>query len=100
MQAMDRRLKFALMVFVVLLGVHAASAQQEAGQINGRIVNSRDNEPLALVQVDLSGTTFRAITGEDGTFHIAEVPAGTYVLQVATVGYYLTRQQFVLAPGE
>jgi len=38
--------------------------------ISGRVVNARDGEPLALVQAELTGTSYRAITGEDGTFLI------------------------------
>jgi len=71
-----------------------------AAEISGRVVNARDGEPLALVQVELTGTMFRAITGEDGTFHIAGVPPGNYVLQSTTVGYYTFRNPLTLAEGE
>ena len=76
------------------------ATQGATGDIYGHVVSSRDNEPLTLVQVELSGTMFRAITTDDGSFRITGVPAGDYVLQSTTVGYYSVRTPFTLAAGE
>ena len=46
------------------------AAPADAAQISGHVINSRDNEPMALVQVELSGTMFRAVTDDDGAFQI------------------------------
>ena len=64
------------------------------------MISSRDSEPLALVDVQLAGTSLHAVTADDGTFHIPGVAAGDYVLQVSTVDFYLLRQEFTQAPGE
>jgi len=96
---MGLRSKLILSTLCLFVAVSAV-AQEETGEVNGRVVSSRGNEPLALVQVQLLGTSFRTVTGEDGTFHIAGVPAGNYVLQAATVDYYLIRQEFALAAGQ
>jgi hypothetical protein len=85
---------------VLLLAAVSVRAQQTIGEINGKVVNSRDNQPLAIVQVELAGTTLRVVTGDDGTFKIPGVPPGNYVLQVSAVGYYVARQDFALAAGE
>jgi Carboxypeptidase regulatory-like domain/TonB-dependent Receptor Plug Domain len=90
---------------VFLLACTSAVAQEKAGDVSGRVVNSRDNQPLALVQVQLvrvppAGTPLSAVTGEDGIFHIAGVPAGSYQLQASTVGYYVLRHDLTLAAGE
>ena len=77
-----------------------ALAQDKAGEVRGRVLGSRDGEPLALVQIQLAGTEMRAITGDDGTFQIANVPPGDYALQAASVGYRLANRQFSLAAGE
>jgi hypothetical protein len=73
---------------------------QENGEVTGRVLNWRDNQPLALVQVQLQGTMLRAITTDDGKFRITGVPPGTYTLQASTVGYYILRQDFMIAAGE
>ena len=72
---------------------------QQNGEVNGRVISSRDNEPLSLVQIQIQGTPFRAVTGDDGKFRIPDVPPGAYVLQVSTVGYYVLREDFVVAAG-
>ncbi len=84
--------------------------QADTGEIRGRVVGSRTNEPLGLVQVQIqlpgtvstatSNTSFRTVTAPDGTFSIPGVPPGNYVLQTTTVDYYLVRQEFTLAAGE
>src|ERR1700733_16231272 len=86
-----------------LLSLFAAAivlAQADTGEVRGRVVSSRDNEPLSQVQVQLQDSTsstnlpLRAVTGSDGTFSITGVPSGNYVLQTTTVGYYLVHQEF------
>src|SRR5689334_18492011 len=90
------------LLFAAAIGV----GQSETGEVRGRVVSSRDNEPLSLVQVQLqdaasgTNTPLRAVTAPDGTFSIPSVPAGNYVLQTTTVGYYLVRQEFTLGAGE
>ena len=86
-EIMGIRSKLKLCALAVMLTAVSVAAQEETGEVNGRIVISRGNEPLALVEVELSGTSFRAVTAEDGTFQIGGVPPGNYVLQIATVGF-------------
>src|SRR5580704_461650 len=97
-------------ILALLFTAVVAVAQVDTGEVSGRVVSSRNNEPLGLVQVQLqlpgtatsgtSNTTFRTVTGADGKFSIAGVPPGNYVLQTTTVDYYLVRQEFTLAAGE
>jgi hypothetical protein len=81
-------------------------AQAETGEVRGRVISSRDNEPLSLAQVQIQDSSssanlpLRAVTAPDGTFIITGVPPGSYVLQTTTVGYYLVHQEFTLAAGE
>jgi hypothetical protein len=90
----------------LLFATAIAFAQADTGEVRGRVISSRDNEPLSLVQVQLQDSTssailpLRAITAPDGTFSITGVPPGSYVLQTTTVGYYLVHQEFTLAAGE
>jgi Carboxypeptidase regulatory-like domain/TonB-dependent Receptor Plug Domain len=97
------RLRWMLSVFFAAIVV---VGQVETGEVSGRVVSSRDNQPLGLVQVQVQDTSlntstpFRAVTGPDGMFRIPGVPPGNYVLQTTTVDYYLVRQEFTLAAGE
>ena len=89
-------LRPALLLFITA----AALAQPQPGEIHGRVLGSRDGQPLALVQIQITSTNLRAVTGADGTFHLPNVPAGKYVLQAATVGYRLASEELTIASGE
>jgi hypothetical protein len=84
----------------VLIAAVSAVAQESPGEVSGRVVSSRDNQPLALVEVQLEGTSFRSVTTENGSFHITGVPGGNYVLRTAVVGYYSVHQELALSAGE
>ena len=98
-------------ILALLFAAVIVFAQAETGEVRGRVVSSRDKEPLSLVQVQLQDASLntgvsstnlplRAVTAADGTFSITGVPPGSYVLQTTTVGYYLVHQEFALAAGE
>ena len=90
----------AATALITLLAATSIAAQDRPGEISGRVVNSRDNEPLAQVRVELSGTSFAAVTAADGTFSFTGVPPGTYVLQATSVGYRMIRQDVTLAGSD
>ncbi len=75
-------------------------AAQTAGEIHGAIADARGGEPLANVQVQLAGTTYRAISGAKGRFAIDGIAPGDYTLNVSTVGYHLAKHAFHLDAGE
>ena len=93
-------------ILTLLFAAAIVLAQAQTGEVRGRVVSSRDNEPLSQVQVQIqdasssASTALQAVTGADGTFSITGVPAGNYVLRTTTVDYYLLRQEFTLAAGE
>jgi hypothetical protein len=88
------------LIFCLLLSAIPSVAQDNTGEIIGKVVNARDSEPLALVQVELAGTMFRVITGDDGTFRLTGVPPGDYVLQSTTVNFYPVKTPVTLEAGE
>ena len=69
-------------------------------EVHGRVINSRDGQPLGLVQVALVGTSFVTVTDGEGSFRFASLPAGHYVLEATAVGYHAVRQEFTVAPEE
>ena len=104
---MKKRTTFILAAFMILVTSLRSFAQTapeqspaDAAQIRGHVINARDNEPMALVQVELSGTTLRAISDDDGMFQITGVPPGDYVLQSTTVNFYPVRTPITLSANE
>ena len=67
----------------VLVAAPNASAQQR--RITGHVV-ATTGEPIAVAHIQVQGTTFTALTAEDGSFTTL-VPEGSQVLQVRRIGY-------------
>lgn len=63
---------------------------QEKFELKGRIIDSETGKPLDYVNVLLSYTTIGAATLEDGSFHIKNIPAGSYEILFSCVGYEKT----------
>ena len=93
------RVCVAAFLIVIAFASSTAFAQQ-TGEVGGRIISARGGEPLGLAQVDLVGTTFSAVTNDDGMFRIIGIPAGTYTLRASVVGYRVIEQGFTIAAGE
>ncbi|PYT71089.1 MAG: hypothetical protein DMG39_13940 [Acidobacteria bacterium] len=55
---------------------------------------------MAKIQVALLGRSITTITGPDGKFHLSQLPAGSYVLQVSGVGYRSFQISFQLESPE
>ena len=67
----------------VLVAAPNASAQQR--RITGHVV-STTGEPINVAHIQVQGTTFTALSGDDGAFSTL-VPEGSQVLQVRRIGY-------------
>ena len=85
---------------LVWLLLAALPALAQTAEIRGSVVDSRGGEPLANVQVQLTGTSLRGTTGSDGRFRIEDIPPGDHVLSVSTVGYHVAKRPFHLNAGE
>jgi outer membrane receptor protein involved in Fe transport len=77
-------LSLVLPLLCVLTGVALGAV---TGKITGVITDAQSKEPLVGVSVQVVGTTMGAQTNEDGRYTILNVPVGTYVLKISTVGY-------------
>ncbi len=76
----------------VLVGalVPAVATSQEAaafGRIAGRVIDAESGQGVAGVGVQVVGTPIGAMSGVDGSYTIARVPAGTITLQLRRIGY-------------
>lgn len=75
---------------VSLYAQDAAAAAQPAartGRIVGRVVDATSGAGVSDVQVRVEGTTLGALSGVDGRFTIAGVPAGNVSLLVRRIGF-------------
>jgi outer membrane receptor protein involved in Fe transport len=87
-----------LAMLVLPLGLRA----QSAGSITGTLLDQRTHQPLPFANVLLlrapdSTLVLGAQTAANGTFSLAKVGLGTYLLRVKALGYRPTRRRVTLA---
>ena len=85
------------------LQIQGASVQaQSVAGISGRITD-RSGAIIAGVTVtlrDAAGKTRQTTTGADGSFHLAELPAGHYELTATAAGFKTSKLSIELKPSE
>jgi hypothetical protein len=81
-------LKKTILFALICLDVLQLSAQTYKGDIVGRIVDGKTQEPLPVVNVQvIEQPTFGAVTDTSGNFRIEGSPVGTYSLKATIIGY-------------
>ena len=88
-----RRLLACLSILCTPLFARAAS-------IEGTVTDAKSNAPLPGVRIAVEGKHTGAISGLDGTYIIANLPAGKYSLKVTYSSYRDTTLDVVLDSGE
>ena len=56
-------------------------------EITGKITDARDGAPLRSVSVYIPDLKTGSATAADGSYRIQYLPAGTYLVEVSTIGY-------------
>jgi TonB-dependent SusC/RagA subfamily outer membrane receptor len=74
------------LAIIVLLALAPVSALAE-GTITGKITASDTREAMIGANVYLKGTTIGAVSKEDGSYTITNIPPGAYTLVASFVGY-------------
>jgi TonB-linked SusC/RagA family outer membrane protein len=78
-------------------GARLAIAQ---GMITGRVTGAEGGRPLAGAHVLVVGSTSVATTGNDGSYTLKNVAAGTFQLQALHVGYESQKKPVTVTRGE
>lgn len=73
----------ALIVFALIGNAHA----QSTASVRGTVTDGQTQGYLPGATIELSGTTHRATTGDDGRYRLDGVAAGTYPMTITYVGY-------------
>ncbi|MBK9408558.1 MAG: carboxypeptidase regulatory-like domain-containing protein [Gemmatimonadetes bacterium] len=73
-------------------------------QLNGRVVDSSGRAPLAGARVTLAGMDHSTVVQRDGSFRLADIPAGSYTLLVehddyARFGIFAVEQVLTIDEG-
>lgn len=79
---------------LMLAGQAGEVAGQQVGTIRG-VVRTVEGGPVSAAQVFLDGQRLGTISGVDGRYTIASVPAGTYTVVSQVIGYGTVRREGV-----
>ena len=74
---------------------------QDFGKINGKVQDKRTGEPLYGANIIIKGTVLGTAADVNGRFEIEKLPAGTYDIEAAMMGYLKQhKKQVQILPGQ
>jgi iron complex outermembrane receptor protein len=75
-------------------------AQDQTGDISGRVTDAMTLQPIANANVFVEGLLLGAVTGPQGTFVVSDVPVGTHRVRATLIGYAPLTQEVTVTAGE
>ncbi len=102
-QRMSRRSRIAACLVAgahFLLAASGAVAQAATGSVAGRVTDARSGLAVGGTSIAIQGTRLGAATASDGSYRIADVPAGSQVVVARRIGYASTRQAVTVTAGQ
>jgi len=78
--------KYLVLIGLILLATSGALAKP-TGKIVGKVSDAKTGKGLPGVNVELVGTKMGYVTEVDGSFVFQDLPAGTYTIEVSSLGY-------------
>nr|MDP9122739.1 carboxypeptidase regulatory-like domain-containing protein [Acidobacteriota bacterium] len=91
-------LRMCLVLFAVLALAGAATAEERAGTLTGRVTDPNGN-PLPGARVHLEPRALEVTTGADGRFAVSGLPAGRGTAEVSCIGFVTEKRDLDLAAG-
>ncbi|HJS42895.1 MAG TPA: SusC/RagA family TonB-linked outer membrane protein [Gemmatimonadales bacterium] len=83
----------------LLAGVPVAAAQG-VGTIKGTVVSRDTRANVTGARVLLTGSNRSTLTDQEGRFRLSQIPAGSYEVFVATIGYGAASQKVTVPAGD
>ncbi len=78
----------------------ASRATAQAGTVTGKVTDAQTGASVVAVQVYISDLDMGSLTQQNGSYHIQNVPAGTYTLSVSRIRYRSTEVQITVGGGQ
>ncbi len=95
---MFRKIYASAFSFVLFLLISSLTLAQ-TGNVRGFVYDKSTGEPVIYSTVRLEKTKLGALTDDNGYFHIASVPDGTYNLSVTFMGYDTLTEKITIKNG-
>lgn len=86
---MRNSMRFVVLVFLGMLSISWAYAEEATQTLKGIIVDDVGETPIFGARVQVLGTekSIGAISDKHGTFHVKSCPLGRYDIRVSVIGY-------------
>jgi TonB-linked SusC/RagA family outer membrane protein len=81
------RARLTAMAALACLTPFGSIAAQQSGTVRGRVIEAGSQRPVSDVQVTVVGTSFGALTGQNGQYTITNVPAGQQTIRTRRLGF-------------
>ena len=91
--------KSTLLGLLAILTVPVTAVAQGRGVVAGT-VRAQDGSPLPGARVTVTGTNLRSQSGQDGTYRIVAVPAGSHDISAIMLGYSPQSQRVVVTDAQ
>src|SRR5678810_88736 len=99
MSPREVRAALTTMAIVACLTPIASVAAQQSGTVRGRVTEAGSQRPVADVQVTVVGTGSGALTGQNGEYTIANIPAGQRTIRARRLGFNPVEKPITVAAG-
>jgi TonB-dependent starch-binding outer membrane protein SusC len=97
---MTRALRTIAVTLTLAAATAAAAFAQGVGTVTGAVTDQATQQPLPGVQVGIAGTNLSAITNQQGSFLLLNVPAGEHTVRVQVLGYAVENRPVTVRTGE
>ncbi|MDB4949943.1 MAG: TonB-dependent receptor [Gemmatimonadetes bacterium] len=83
----QRGARALLVPLAIVCAAAPARAQEQAGQVVGRVVDAATGRGLPGARISVEGSSAAAVSGVDGRYTLLRVPAGTRSVAVTLLGH-------------
>ena len=90
----------ASLLLALALVITASPGVLSAQSVSGTVRDQGTGDPVAAAQVFIEGLNLGALTQSNGTYTLADVPAGTHTLSVQFLGYRSESVSVTVAAGQ
>ncbi len=85
--------------FLLLCGSSGGAQVARSGTVTGRVSDARTGQPIPGATIEIDGTRIAGLSGDDGRFRLANVPAGERGITARRIGYNLVRHTVTVTAG-
>lgn len=80
---------------LVVTALLPSASRADSGNITGKVTDASTKAPLSFANIVIVGTSYGALSMDDGSFFIKNVPEGVYTVRASYMGYEAAQQESV-----